>query len=57
MVSGQLCPLLFLDLLSQQVGSISLQDEVVRLGKGRRRRRSRRRSRTPGAAIISSLSH
>jgi hypothetical protein len=42
-----------LDLLSQQVESISLQDEVVRLGKGRRRRRRR----TPGAAIISSLSH
>jgi hypothetical protein len=43
-----------LDLLSREVGSISLQDEVVRLGKGRRRRR--RRSRTPGVAIISSLS-
>jgi hypothetical protein len=41
-----------LDLLSQQVGSISLQDELVRLGKGRRRRRRR----TPGVAIISSLS-
>jgi hypothetical protein len=52
-VSGRLCPSLLLDLLSRQIGSISLQDEVVRLGKGSRRRRSR----TPGAAIISSLSH
>jgi len=41
-----------MDLLSQEVGSISLQDEVVRLGKGSRRRRSR----TPGVVIISSLS-
>jgi hypothetical protein len=53
MVSGQLYPSLLLDLLTWQVGSTSLQDEVVRLGKGSRRRRSR----TPGAAIISSLSH
>jgi hypothetical protein len=42
-----------LNLLFREVGSTSLQDEDVRLGKGRRRRR---RSRTPGAAIISSLS-
>jgi hypothetical protein len=52
MVSGRLYPSLLLDLLTQKVGSTSLQDEVVRLGKGSRRRRSR----TPGAVIISSLS-
>jgi hypothetical protein len=39
-------------LLTRQVGSTSLQDEVVRLGKGSRRRGSR----TPGVANISSLS-
>jgi hypothetical protein len=45
-------PLAILGPAVPEVGSISLQDEVARLGKDSRRRRGR----TPGVAIISWLS-